>query len=271
MKRILVAGPGYVGLPLADALAKDHHVIGLQRSSLSHEGMESISCDLAKGIPQNLPACDEVYFCLAPKSRDLSRYRSTYFDGVKNLIKGLPQVPQKLFFISSTSVYGQKDGELVDETMAVPELASPYGRILLEAEQWVLDHVEKGFVIRFGGIYGPGRTRMVHRFKSGEEKLTKKPIFTNRIHRSDCVRALLHLRQDQLAPGIYNGVDSEPADKNQMIRWACDQWQIPLPDKSEEDLPQNKRVSNGKLLNSGFSFLYPSFREGYSELIQDEG
>ena len=116
MSRILVAGPGYVGMGLAESLAhQGHEVYGLQRSFREHSLVKFIQGDLGESPIKGLPTFDEVFFCLAPKSRDLEIYRRTFISAQEKLLSSLPKKPQFYGFISSTAVYPQIDGEEVEE------------------------------------------------------------------------------------------------------------------------------------------------------------
>ena len=71
---------------------------------------------------------------------------------------------------------------------------------------------------------------------------------------------------------IYLAVDNEPSLKNEVMLWLASQLKIELNQTEavrlqEQALRSNKRCSNRRLLHSGYSFHYPSFREGYTELL----
>ena len=81
-----------------------------------------------------------------------------------------------------------------------------------------------GIVLRLGGIYGPGRTRLIDAVRAGRATVRPgPPRWTNRIHRDDAARALQHLIARSLAGApldpVYIGVDDEPADEAAVLRW----------------------------------------------------
>ena len=124
--------------------------------------------------------------------------------------------------------------------------------------------------VRFGGIYGPDRTRLINSVRDGTARMTFDSVYTNRIHIQDCVGALTHLIQlDQLFD-IYLAVDEEPAPKNDVIAYIADRLGVALPEfDTLDESPQrgNKRCSNARLLASGYRFQYPTYREGYESIM----
>ncbi len=282
MARILIAGCGYVGSALGQSLALDaHDVWGLRRRPASLPlGVRPISADLAvPGTLKDLPPdLDAVFYMAAPGGRDDALYRVAYVDGLRSLLDALDaqgQRPGRVFFTSSTSVYAQRRGEEVDE--ASPTEPSHFGgRRLLEAEALLASGPFPSTVVRFAGIYGPRRQRLIDLVRTGraEYRDVSPPRYTNRIHRDDCVGVLRHLMALQAPESLYVGVDSEPAPERTVMLWLAGALGAPAPravreDKEESERPRgNKRCRNARLLASGYAFQYPTFREGYSALIQ---
>ena len=106
--------------------------------------------------------------------------------------------------------------------------------------------------------------------KEKKATLSKDPIYTNRIHIEDAARILVHLMQLENPDSLYLGVDSSPSAKNEVISFIAEKLGAELSqikDTGNSPMRSNKRCSNKKILESGFSFLYPSYKEGYSELL----
>jgi nucleoside-diphosphate-sugar epimerase len=282
MARVLIAGCGYVGAALGALLDRDSHaVFGLRRRSTALPwGVRPIEADLV--IPSTLrelpPQLDFVFFMAAPAGRDDALYRTLYVDGLRNLQAALleqRQQPKRIFFTSSTSVYGQKDGEWVDESSPT-EPASFAGRRLLEAEALLRAGPFPATVVRFGGIYGPRRTSLVERVRTGRVIYQEEPPrYTNRIHRDDCAGALRHLMQVPLPEDLYLGVDCEPASEASVYHWLAGALGAPPPRLGTPDATADperagsKRCRNDRLLASGYRFQYPTFREGYTALLAE--
>jgi nucleoside-diphosphate-sugar epimerase len=282
MARVLIAGCGYAGAALGALLDRESHaVFGLRRRAGALPwGVRPIEADLV--IPGTLrelpPQLDFVFFMAAPAGRDDALYRTLYVDGLGNLIDALvdqKQRPKRIFFTSSTSVYGQKDGEWVDESSPT-EPASFGGRRLLEAEALLQGGPFPATVVRFGGIYGPRRTGLVERVRAGRLVYQEEPPrYTNRIHRDDCAGALHHLMRLPAPESLYLGVDCEPAPEADVYRWLAGALGAPPPRPGTPDATADperggsKRCRNQRLLDSGYAFRYPTFREGYAAVLAE--
>ncbi len=262
----LVVGPGYVGWPLSLNLVSEGQVFVLSRNPRQQPGISPIVGDLQYDPSFSLPPIDRLFYLPAAKSNDPQVYRGVYLEGLRKILASLPQAPKTLIYVSSTSVYGQSSGEWVNEDQVGGEVDEKRA-ILKEAEQVVLR--QSGIVVRFGGIYGPGRTRFIDRIITGDIALSNQAHYTNRIHRDDCVRALLFLIEKGHKGEVYNGVDNDPADRSSIVHWA----HHILGKKSrtevlQEPTPKGKRVMNRKLTDLGFKFCFPTFREGYEDHLR---
>jgi nucleoside-diphosphate-sugar epimerase len=280
MARILIAGCGYVGTALGQLLVTDaDSVWGLRRRPDNlPPGIRRLEADLAvsaslRDLPPDL---DQVVYAVSPAGRDDALYRAAYVDGLARLLDALHDQGQRLrriFLVSSTSVYGQAQGEWVDEESPTePEQFA--GRRILEGERLLRDGPWASCVLRLGGIYGPRRTGLIERVRAGRATLAPgPPRYTNRIHRDDCAGALRHLLRLERPENLYLGVDSEPADEATVLRWLAGVLGAPAPRLAPEEEVKslraraNKRCRNDRLLRSGYAFRYPTFREGYSAVI----
>ena len=128
-------------------------------------------------------------------------------------------------------------------------------------------------MVRFGGIYGPRRTSLLERVRTGSATYRAgRPQYTNRIHRDDCVGALRHLMGLPAPDKLYVAVDSEPASEADVLRWLSGAVGAPPPRSTRESAPRprgNKRCRNTRLLATGYELRYPSFREGYTALLAE--
>jgi nucleoside-diphosphate-sugar epimerase len=282
MARILIAGCGYVGSELAANLAKEgHEVWALRRSEApAPAGARAIRADLLDvDRLRDLPSRIEVVFYTASAGGGDDRaYRGAYVDGLRYLLAALDGHPIRRFlFASSTGVYAQSGGVWVDEdSPAEPEHFS--GRRLLEGERLLLRARFAASVVRLAGIYGPGRSRLVERVRRGEAVIPGgASVYANRIHRDDCAGALRHVMTLESPAPLYVAADHEPADLGTVLRWIAQRLGVPPPrvdaaaTGARYGRTSNKRVRNGRLLASGYRFRYPTFREGYGELIGRHG
>lgn len=275
MKKVLIAGSGYVGLALADLLYQDGCEVWCLRRNIEKcpPHVRSISADLTKiDTLENLPSgLDYVFFSAAASSSNEHAYHALYVQGLRNLLEVLaPQVKtiQRVLFTSSTTVYGQTDGSWIDESsLTTPTHAT--GLQMLEAEQILLQSDFRGTVLRFAGIYGPGRTHFVQKVRDG----SPIPVgtYANLIHLRDCARVLQHLAYFKATQPLYIGVDHEPVLRTDLAQYIASLLKYPSPpvinaSESAERRSNNKRCSNKLLLSTGYTFSYPTYREGYRDL-----
>jgi len=279
--RVLIVGFGYVGQALGRELAaRGDHVLGIRRSV--GEAMPDVEqCALDATQPGVFEALtgdfDAVVYAVAPGERSDAAYLSGYVMGLKELLGSswVRRSAPRIVFVSSTAVYAESDGGWVDETSALTMEAFS-ARRLIEAEQLLQASGLPGVVLRFAGIYGPGRTRFVSSVLRGEVPGDDAvPRYMNRIHRDDCVGALLHLLDLPQPEALYLGVDDEPASRNSVVGWlrqnlGTESDRVPASGGGGSSREVgNKRCSNKKLRDSGYNFRFPSFREGYASVADE--
>jgi nucleoside-diphosphate-sugar epimerase len=281
MARILIVGAGDVGGHLASTMSEQgHEVWGLRRSAqISADGTRWLQADVTDAETLgNLPAdCDLVVYSVASPVFSKEGYRSYYHDGLCNILNAVRgAAPKRVIFLSSSSVYHQTKGEWVDESSPT-EPTSFAGKEMLGAEQALLKHAFPGTVVRFTGIYGPGRNRLIEQARTGGHCDPEPPIWTNRIHRDDCVGVLSLLINRTLAgepvDDFYLATDNEPAPLFDVLEWLKDRIGDVEPD---HDMPEtsrraNRRCSNKRLLELGYEFKYSTYREGYDALLTEMG
>ncbi len=274
--RILIAGCGDVGTRLGLQLVADgHRVWGLRRRpELLPSNLIGLAADLTDpaslvALPRDL---DQVVYIAAADQSTEKAYQRAYVDGLRNLLAATTS--GRLLFVSSTSVYGQDDGGWVDEESATNP-ASFRGHKILEAERLLSEADRYTVVVRFAGIYGPGRTRLIESVRNGEAVCwDDPPLYTNRIHVDDCAGMLRHLGQLSEPESIYLGVDHEPAPDGEVKRWLARRLRVSEPstaadrDTSRRRMSANKRCSNRRLLATGYEFRYPDYRAGYEAVLR---
>jgi nucleoside-diphosphate-sugar epimerase len=270
-ENVLIAGCGDVGNALATRLLDEgSRVWGVRRRvDALAPGIEPWRIDLRDVASLGRPPApfDYLFYTASADRRDEAAYRAIYVDALRNLLEALREAGcplKRVFFTSSTAVYGQSEGEWVDEQSPTEPLGFN-GRILLEAEALIEDAPEVGINVRLSGIYGPGRTRLVRKVWDGEATATES--WTNRIHVSDCAGALHHLMRVPDPASVYLGSDDEPATTAEVVAWMSEVLGVTTPPEARA-VRLNKRCRNTRLLETGYRFQYPSFREGYPEIIR---
>ncbi|MCF7709214.1 MAG: SDR family oxidoreductase [Verrucomicrobia bacterium] len=286
--RILITGCGYVGTALGAELSRlGHEVFGVRRSAAARSELEAagirlITADISdrESLDQIPGGFDWIVNTVATGGGDAEAYRQAYLKGTKNLIARFAADPPKKFvYTSSTGVYGQSDGKPVKEESPT-EPQNDTGRVLVETEKVLRDAFrEKQFpaiILRPAGIYGPGRCYWIRKLISKPPSINvPRDRYLNMVHIDDLVGALIEVLQDAHAGTIFNVADDEPVTVSHFLKWLSDSLGIPIPplyDKpsaeGERRHPGNKRVLNRKLkMELGYSFKYPTFREGYTAEI----
>jgi nucleoside-diphosphate-sugar epimerase len=289
--RVLIAGCGDLGTALGCELsAAGDEVFGLRRRPQGlPDAIRPVAADLADPATlRDLPEVDAVVYAAAADRSTEEAYRRAYVDGVRHLLAapGIRQHPPGRFvFVSSTAVYAQDGGEWIDE--GSPAEATHFrARLLLEGEALVRSLTAPQtttVVFRLSGIYGPGRTRLIDLVRGG--RATYPPgsgdrpgepgrgRYANRIHRDDAAGALAHLLHMPAPEALYLGVDDAPVDLAEVLTFLAVETGAPLP-RLEEATPggapdrTSKRCSNARLKESGYRLRYPTYREGYAELLR---
>ncbi|WP_447956767.1 SDR family oxidoreductase [Vreelandella sp. EE7] len=282
---VLIIGCGDIGITLGrELINQGHRVVGVRRQteSLQGTGIEPLALDLNQlegASATALPQADYVIYTVSADRFEESAYQSAYPDGLKRVLGVLEQhdvPPRRIFFVSSTSVYGQQEGEAVSE-VSPTDSTSFSGSLMREAEQALLNHPLPGTVVRFSGIYGPGRDRLIHQVLGGRMAAITPAIYSNRIHRDDCAGILAHLIQCQESgkplAELYLGSDSEPATMYDVMSWLAKELKVETTETMQSPLRRrtSKRCDNSRIRETGYAFRYPSFREGYAQILKEGG
>lgn len=274
MAKILIVGCGDIGSRLAHKLSNEgHRVTGLKRhppeggSSIEYYRADIGSASELAGLPNDF---DQLFFIVSGDRRFESSYRNVYETGLNNLLakfSGLPWI-----FVSSTSVYGQSKGEWVDEeSPAHPENIT--GQLIRRAEQTLIDLNPANIVVRFSGIYGPGREYLLRMAAQAPAIQKMPPYYTNRIHQEDCVGVLAFLLEKKLQGAAMNrcylASDDDPAPQWEVMSWLAERLDCtpPTVKMAGADADMNKRCSNRRIKALGYRFLYPGYKDGYGEMI----
>ena len=179
--RVLIAGCGDVGSVLATRLkCQGHRVFGLKRdTSTLPAGVEAVQADLTQVVTlTNLPTeIDRLIFMPTPACRNEAGYRDIFINGWTNLWESLEQKPVRTLLVSSTAVFAQSDGSLVNEESQTAPVRFN-GRVLLDMERQAAGCTGQLVIVRLSGIYGPGRERLIELAATeGVETQQSPPLF----------------------------------------------------------------------------------------------
>ncbi len=184
-------------------------------------------------------------------------------------------------YLSTTGVYGDRGGALVDETMAMAPTSDRGRRRQTAEEGWFALGRDIGVPVqtfRLAGIYGPGRNQIIS-LRTGKARRVVKPghVFS-RIHVED-IATVLEASMAKPNPGAaYNVCDDEAAPPQDVVAYAADLIGVSPPPEvafDEADLSpmaksfyaESKRVSNKRIKQElGVELRFPTYREGLRAL-----
>lgn len=188
-----------------------------------------------------------------------------------------------LVYLSTVGVYGDHDGEWVDEDTPVDPVA-PRARNRRAAEQaWQDFGARRGIpiaVLRLAGIYGPGRNAFTQIARGDARRIAKPGQVFNRVHVEDIAQAV-DAALSQRPRGIFNVTDDEPAPAGDPLTFAAGLLGVPPPPEipyeeaaasmspmAKSFWQECRRVKNDKLKRElGVSLRYPTYREGLRALF----
>lgn len=185
-------------------------------------------------------------------------------------------------YLSTTGVYGDRDGGWVDEESALAP-STRRGRRRAEAEAaWCALLHRHGLPVhlfRLAGIYGPGRNALVTVRQGRAQRRVKPGQVFSRIHVDD-IAAVLRASIDRPQPGrAYNVCDDEATPPQDVIAHACALLGVDPPPEQPFDpdsmspmarsfYAENKRVRNDRIKGElGVRLGYPTYREGLAALL----
>jgi len=283
MTRLFCFGLGYSALTLADRLLADGWTVAgtcrseEKRARLAERGLQAHLFERGRPL-------DDAAAALAGATHLLSSVPPDG-DGDPVLDHHGPDIKVATAespigwtgYLSTTGVYGDRDGGWVDEQSAL-EPTGERGRRRLDAERrWLALGAENGFAVhlfRLSGIYGPGRSALDTVRRGRARRIDKPGQVFNRIHVDDIVTILRASMAHPNAGAAYNCADDDPAPPQDVIAHACGLLDIeppPLMPFQEAELSEmarsfyadNKRVRNDRIKTElGVTLSFPSYREG---------
>lgn len=271
MTQISILGCGWLGLPLAKALLQDGFSVKGSTTSpdklaiLENSGIQAFLISLSEekttgNFDDFLKNSKTLIIDVPPKLRGSEK--ENFVAKIKNTIPFIEKSTiENVLFISSTSVYGEDNSVVTEETEAQPETES--GKQLLETEQLLQNNPNfKTIVLRFGGLIGEDRHPI--KFLAGKSNLENPNAPINLIHQNDCVGIILEiLRQaqnDKLERNeTFNAVTPfHPSRKEYYTQKAID-LNLQLPEFNDDTAASGKTISSAKIENIlKYTFLKPN-------------
>ncbi len=186
-------------------------------------------------------------------------------------------------YVSSTGVYGDTQGEWVDESSSLQPATELNLRRVQAEKDWLNLGKQKGFpvmVFRCVAIYGPGRNLLVSVKQGRARRIEKSGLVFSRIHVEDLAQTLEASIRNPQPGAIYNVSDDHPSPPAEAVEYACELLQvsppplIPFESASLSETARGfyqtcKRVSNKKIKEElGVKLKYPDYRTGLNAILK---
>ena len=263
--RTLLVGCGKLGIELGKRLVADGVEVFAMRRTSAELPIEfsAITDDLRIAGRRALPACDSVVITLPPDV-EAREDGDIYAAALANLAAGLPSQPSRVVFVSSTRVLEGRAGTVpLTESDAVAPVGAR-ARTLLEGEVLAAE-LFGAVTVRPAGIYGPGRDSLIRRVRAHAPADYSRR--TNRIHEEDLVGLLHAMLWAQEPPALLHAVDAEPVPLGEVVTFIADRLGVARPPRVVPEAGGGT-VLDGRLLRDFVGSLrFPSFREGYAQIL----
>lgn len=229
--QVHVVGVGYTGRRLLQNL---NSAIGHSRSAIEDLAANVMTLDLdtAAGDLIEVTAQDAIVYTVPPARDDDGDSR------LERLLARLPTPPARVIYLSTSGVYGDRGGAVVDETSALAP-ATGRARRRVAAEQaltaWCGRHGSAAVILRVPGIYGPGRLG-TDRLAAGTTAIAEDEAGPgNRIHVADLVRCCIAALATDVPAGVYNVGDGDHRSSTWFLSEVARQAGLAPPDIVSRD------------------------------------
>jgi nucleoside-diphosphate-sugar epimerase len=228
----------------------------------------------------DLPPAETVLFAIGFDRRSGRSIREVYVDGLGNALDAISDACQRFLYISSTGVYGQRDGSWVDESSPCSPTREG-GIACRDAEERLRAHRwgPRSAILRLAGLYGPGRIPRRNDLLSSKPLSAPPDGYLNLIHRDDAAAAVLAAERLAPRPSVYCVSDGHPVRRGEYYAELARQLNAPPPryGATQADEPAvrragaSKRVRNERMLRElQLRLSCPTYREGLAAIIADE-
>ena len=269
----LIFGCGYLGRVVARMWrGNGHRVAALTRRNapaLSALGVEPLVGDVCdRASLSTLPAARTVLYSVGIDRSAGHSMRKVYVEGLANVLDALPP-GGRFVYVSSTSVYGQSDGEFVSEASAT-EPTEESGKVVQEAERLLRAKRPDAIILRSAGIYGPDRLLRKAPILKGEPLVGDAEKWLNLIHVVDGASAVLHA-ESHAAPGdTYNVSDGAPVSRRDFYTRLGELLGVEakFEPRPEPGAP-NRRIDSTRFRALGWTPAFASYREGLTAAVAE--
>jgi nucleoside-diphosphate-sugar epimerase len=184
-------------------------------------------------------------------------------------------------YMSTTGVYGNTNGEMVDETSPLNP-SGIRGKQRVAVEKLWLDNVKQTHIFRLPGIYGAGRSALDIVQSPKARAIKKDGQIFSRIHIYDIAQTVVASMKNPNFGNIYNVCDDLPCDNVAVLSYACELQNIkmipviPFEQAEMSEMARSfysdkRRVSNNKIKKElGIKLKYPTYKIGLQAILQSK-
>lgn len=243
MSSLLILGPGYTAKVLATlAEADGWRVITAGRSSIGYPHIAWDALESDTSFESEIDSETVVVYSVPTLFKTVEPDQP-HLDPVVRALEASEENGAKAFiYLSSTAVYGNHDGDWVDED-SERKPTSPFGIMRRDIEDLVLSK-PFGYVVRIVGIYGPGRT-LIEAFERGRYRLVNDgEKISNRVHVDDLARVVLAVAEQQPEEKTFIACDGSPVSVKSLVDWLVEHQGVTPPDSVSLEAYERQRGKN---------------------------
>lgn len=263
MARVVIIGAGWLGLPLALHLqSQSHDVLVTKRDSeacqhlKTEHNLPAIKYCLGDEFPSSLQAADIYVINIAPGRRSIDKLQ--FVAEMRELFSACISERSHILFVSSTSVYGEKDQKITESTE--PEPLTDSAQAHVELENWLREnHGNQSTILRLAGLVGEDRNPATH--FAGKREITASHKVVNFVHRKDVITAISAILQREVWGKTLHLCARDHPTRMAYYKWAAKQLCLPEPhffDESEQESCGKQISANETLDCLGMSLTYSS-------------
>lgn len=275
-QNLLIIGQGDIGLPVTNKLAQDGYcVTGLARSERHHYDLvdsgDFLQANALTLTAEQLQAFTHIAIIVTPDEYSTSGYHNSYLAISQHLATLAPQLTkiERVVFISSTGVYGQDNGEWIDEHTAPATPAREASKVILQAEQALQQGFgDKAIIIRPSGIYGRERLMRLRKAREPNKDPVPAEHWSNRIMDRDLVNIITKVLTIKMPKSVYLATDYRPVTTFELGVWLSAQ-----VGETPPTIDNTKTSVTGKRLHSNIPLAwldYADWQIGYRDILNHQ-
>jgi len=233
--RLFCFGLGYSALTWAKRLKKQGWQVAgtcqteTRQAELQNLGIDAVlfdGTDAAQILTSTLTGVTHILLSIPPNENG-----DLVFNSCRPMLENLPTL-KWCGYLSTTGVYGNRDGGKVDETSSLKPTSKRSQWRMGAEQQWLSLWRQTYFpvhIFRLSGIYGPARSALERVARGRASRIDKPGHLFSRIHVGDIANTLMASTKNPRPGGIYNVCDDSPQQNRTVIEYACQLLNKPLP------------------------------------------